>query len=243
MVTTKHSVDSRVYLDDADISGSSSSIELPEERVLNDKTTFGNSGRKYQDGPTEDKISWEGLFENASSDDQADEELQALLGSEVVGTFWPAGDAVGEIGRGSPTCMGRNYRISTRIPEMVLATAEIESNATLERLIALQTKDATAISATENGSSVDNSASSSNGVAWYYHVFTLTASGGNAKWVLHLQDSANDSTWADVDTVDVTGQTSGRRTASGTIDRYVRQRRVLDASSGTIISHISHKRT
>ena len=246
MVTAIHSKDSRIYLDDGDLSGASSSLEIPESRVLSDKTGFGDAGRRYHDAPTEDTISWEGLFDNAASPNGVDEELQALLGSEVVGTFWPGGDAIGKIGRGSPTVIGRTHTNSTRVVDMVLARATMEANATLERIKALQAKDAAAITATEIGvARIDDGAGTSNGGAWYHHVFAITAVGGNTQWTLELQHSANDSTWVTKDSVNISDSATGaaRRAITGTFDRYVRQRRVLDATSGTLISHISFIRT
>ncbi len=237
----KHSKTTRVFVDDADLSGSSTSLTLPNSRVLSEATGFSDGGRKYLGGPSEDVFSIETIFDEAT--DESDEEWQGILGTEKVVTLWPGGDAISAVGYGSGNALGSRYSLSSRVPDMVIGSVEVNMNAQSERIKSLQVKDTSAITANENGTSIDDSASSSSGGSWYYHVFTLTASGGNTRWVLHLQDSANDSTWADVDTVNVTAQTSGRRTFSGTLDRYVRQQRILDATSGTLISSISYLRS
>ena len=79
----------------------------------------------------------------------------------------------------------------------------------------------TSISATTNGSSVDLLAASSNGIMAYLHI-TVADAGGT--WTLKVQDSPDDSVWADSITFTADGQTilseQGIDTAS--VDRYVR---------------------
>ncbi len=88
--------------------------------------------------------------------------------------------------------------------------------------------------ATGNLASVDNAASSTAGGAWSHHVIAWSASGGNAQWKLHLEDSADDASWADKDVVTVTAVSGARRALTGTIRRYTRAKAELDASSGSI---------
>lgn len=87
------------------------------------------------------------------------------------------------------------------------------------------------ISATTNFTSVDNGASSANGIAAILHV---TASSGGT-WAFKIQDSPDDAAWADVVTfsgVDGSATTSLMKTATGTIDRYTRL--VATRTSGTV---------
>lgn len=76
------------------------------------------------------------------------------------------------------------------------------------------------LSATTNGTSVNNGASSANGGHANLHV-TATASGNFANKV---QDSANDADWADLITFSADGSavTSENGTVSGTVDQYTR---------------------
>ena len=72
------------------------------------------------------------------------------------------------------------------------------------------------------------------------HVFTWTASGGNAQWVAHLEDSDDDGSgdaYADVDTLTFTAVGAQRGTFTGTVKRWTRVRFVLDATSGTLLAH------
>lgn len=78
----------------------------------------------------------------------------------------------------------------------------------------------TSLSATTDGASVDNGASSANGGHANLHI-TATASGNFANKV---QDSPDDSAWADLITFSADGSTvtSEQGSASGTVDRYTR---------------------
>jgi hypothetical protein len=74
--------------------------------------------------------------------------------------------------------------------------------------------------ATLTGASVDNGASSANGALAHLHV--TVSSGGT--WTLKVQDSANDSDWADLITFSADGSavTAERGDVAGTVDRYLR---------------------
>ncbi len=82
-----------------------------------------------------------------------------------------------------------------------------------------------------NGTSVDNGASSANGCVAYLHI---TASSGGT-WALTLQDSTDNSYFADLITFTANGSaiTAEQGTATGTVDRYVRFRAVRTSGSFT----------
>ena len=83
---------------------------------------------------------------------------------------------------------------------------------------------------TYTGSSVDNAASSANGGTGLLHV--LASSGGT--WTLKIQDSANDSAWADLITISADGSAVASEAGhvAGTVDRYTRA--LLTRTSGTL---------
>jgi hypothetical protein len=78
----------------------------------------------------------------------------------------------------------------------------------------------TSLSATTNGTSVDNAASSANGAMAHLHV-TATSSGN---WTLKVQDSTDDAAWSDLITFSADGSavTAEAADVAGTVDRYVR---------------------
>lgn len=78
----------------------------------------------------------------------------------------------------------------------------------------------TSLSATTNGTSVDNLASSANGGRANLHVLATAA--GN--FALKVQDSPDDAAWADLITFSADGSaiTSEEGTVAGTVDQYTR---------------------
>jgi hypothetical protein len=79
----------------------------------------------------------------------------------------------------------------------------------------------TTITATTNFTSVDNGASSADGASGYLQVLTPTATD---TYEVKIQDSPDDSTWADLGTFTLDGSARGseRIAVTGTVDRYLR---------------------
>jgi hypothetical protein len=86
------------------------------------------------------------------------------------------------------------------------------------------------LSATTNGASVDNAASSANGALAHLHI---TVSDGGT-WAFKVQDSADDAAWADLITFSSDGSAvAGERgDVAGTVDRYLRFQ--ATRTSGTV---------
>ena len=237
-----HSKDARAFSDIYDLSGSGVALTPTAQRVLPDGTAFGDAGRKQGPaGPSEDIWTLDGLFDSAA--DGIDKVLSDLLGSEKVVSLFPAGAAVGDIGLARDAMIGSNYRIKSVPAELVQVAVEVSFNGQGERVKSLTPK--VTKTATFNGTSIDDSASSSSGGSWYYHIIAFSATGGNARWQIVLQDSANDSSFATVssESVNITATTAARRAFSGTLRRYVRVRLVLDASSGSLEFQASYLRS
>jgi hypothetical protein len=88
--------------------------------------------------------------------------------------------------------------------------------------------------AATDGVSVDGSASSSNGAQFYLHVVALTGTNVDVK----VQDSANNSVWADLSGAaftSATGVTSERIAVTGTVRRYLRVVSAGTFSSATFL--------
>jgi hypothetical protein len=99
-----------------------------------------------------------------------------------------------------------------------------------ERVWGVVLENATSRSATLTGSSVDNGASSANGALAHLHV--TVSSGGT--WAFKIQDSANDSDWADLITFSADGSAvaAERGDVAGTVDQYLRA--VYTRTSGSV---------
>lgn len=91
----------------------------------------------------------------------------------------------------------------------------------------------TSVSSTTTNGSLDNGASSANGAYGVLHITTSAGAMGSNNWQIKIQDSANDSTWADLITFSANGSTATAEwgSVSGTVDRYTRV--VMTKSAGT----------
>ena len=231
-------LNTRIYVAGYDISGDASAIDgVGYTQALLETTSVNSSAPTRITGLVDGNLSVKVFFEATS-------EHTALLASNSLPTgdrtvLVPMGSAVGDASLGL-VAKQANYDVSqggTGSP--VSASASFSANGVAPDFgLMLTTHDDTVTSST-SGSSVDNSASSSDGGSWIYQVIGLSAVGGSARWHLNLQHSSNDSSWADVSTVTVnasdgTTGLSARTAFTGTLNRYVRHRVVLDASSGSL---------
>ena len=141
-----------------------------------------------------------------------DTEMSLLLGNNATPTL---GDAVL-----SMQANQSNYDILPNLAEIIAVNAIFNqkggSSFNVGKLLKFGTETATG-----NGSSLDNSASTANGAVGYCHLYGVSASD---TITVKIQDSANDSTWADLITFTLDGSAVGseRIAVTGTIDRYVR---------------------
>lgn len=80
------------------------------------------------------------------------------------------------------------------------------------------------LTATGQGGSVDNGASSSGGYVAFLHITQTAGAIGSNDWAFTIEHSANDSTWATLATFAADGSALGaeRLEGSGTVNRYVR---------------------
>lgn len=237
----KHSRDARIYVDDADISGHSAAMTLALPRTLAESTAFGDSGRKHIGNLGDETFDLEALYDDAAAGG-SDEVLADWSANERVVTFWPAGDALSAIGWGQGTLLPSDTSFMTRVGDIVKITARGPFNGLADRLKSLGAK--ATVTATTNGTSIDDAAASSAGGTWVFHVTVFSATGGNARWQVVLQDSADNVTFATVgsESVNVTAAVGTRRTFTGTLRRYVRTRVVLDATSGSLTFQASYQR-
>lgn len=148
-------------------------------------------------------------------------------------------------------CFGGGGAPTTGDPAYLLGSVQVSDNASIEDNAAVMTADflldarqidpvsrpwgvvlqgATALSATTTGTGVDGGASTANGARANLHV--TVSSGGT--WSLKVQDSADDSAWADHITFSANGSavTSEQGVSTGTVDRYTRV--LLTRTSGTL---------
>ena len=228
----------RLYVEGYDLSGDANALSnLGYSNELLDVTTLDVSARKRIVGIVDGEIGVEAWFDNASSKQHAVwTSNSGKLPTADQDVLVPMGSAVGDPGVGLVSKEG-TYNVTRSAGSAISASATFSANGSAPEFGIMLTSHTDTITSSTSGTSVDNSASSSSGGTWYYQVTALSAVGGNARWHLNVQHSSNNSTWTDVSSATVSasdGIGASRSEFTGTVNRYLRQRVVLDASSGSI---------
>jgi len=220
------------YFNDISISRS---IETAET------TAFGSTAKSYIVGLIDGTLSLSGMFDGAAN--AIDQEMTDVLGVNAGAIISASVSGVTTIGTRMISTTGKltSYEVTAPVGDVVSANAEFQASDGIGNAVSLAALGA--ITATTTGTSVDNGASSSNGGFATLHV---TANTMNAATVCKVQHSADNSTWADLQSftsVATTVVTAERiKIANGTtVNRYLRAV-ATPAGTGSFTYHINFAR-
>jgi hypothetical protein len=194
-------------------------------------SAFGTSAKSYVTGMQDGTMSVSGMFDGDAN--AVDDHLKTTIGADAsdVVSILPEGTATGS-SVFSAAVRQTSYEVSSPIGDVVSVSLEVQADGGVDRSVVLN-GDA-AVTASGNGTAVDNSSASSNGAAAYLHVTANTRDGATT---FKVQGSADNSTWADLATftsVSATSVTSQRVAIAGSVPRYVRASHAPGGSSGSI---------
>jgi len=231
MATFRHGKNTKIYVDEYDFSAyfndasSSTSVDTAET------SAFGTDAKTYIAGHTDGTISLGGMFEGTASTGTDQHFASSLAGAEQLVILATEGHAVG---RRAVMMKSENtsYETSSPIGDVVQASVEFQADKGLGHGVILSS--GSSLTATGNGTGVDNGASSADGGYGYLSVPVNTR---NGNITVKVQHSADDSTYADLATFTVvsgTTLTSERvEVATGTtVNRYLRVNYTVAGSTG-----------
>ena len=188
---------------------------------LAETSVFETDDKSYIGGMRSSTISADGLYDGTAT--AIDKILDEILGDQpgAVFTWLPQGNVAGGPMKGMVASTTAHH-VTTPASDVAAVHLEATSNVGHESgiiLAALAERTATA-----NGSSVDQSASSAEGAAAYLQVSAGSPDAGTLD--VKVQHSVDDAVWVDLITftqVDGTDDpTAQRGSAAGTVNRYVR---------------------
>ena len=205
-------------------------------------TTFGSGAKSYITGLKDGTFSLSGMFDGVAAG--IDEVISASVGDSVNVpiTIIPQQDVtmvVSDVSFSGET-LETSYEVSSPVGDVVSANMEGQITGGMDRGIILAPK--TVVSATATGTSVDQTASTTNGGVGYLHV---TANTRNGAITVKVQHSSDNSTFADLITfTSVTSSTivSERIAVTGTVNRYVRASYTVAGSSGSATTTVAFSR-
>ena len=205
-------------------------------------TTFGSGAKSYITGLKDGTFSLSGMFDGVAAG--IDEVISASVGDSVNVpiTIIPQQDVtmvVSDVSFSGET-LETSYEVSSPVGDVVSANMEGQITGGMDRGIILAPK--TVVSATATGTSVDQTASTTNGGVGYLHV---TANTRNGAITVKVQHSSDNSTFADLITftsVSSTTIVSERIAVTGTVNRYVRASYTVAGSSGSATTTVAFSR-
>ena len=211
--------DQRLLVDQYDISSYLTDIKASKDVEMYDTTTMTGTSKTYQPGLKNGKLSISYLWDQAAGG--SDPVLQAALGSAAgqVVSYFPVGYAA--IGNRAELLSSRltNFEAGAGVADLLKGSSEIMSDGDMDGGVVLS--PLTSRTGTGNYASVDNGVASANGGVGHLHV---TVDNGTAL-VVKIQDSADDSSFADIITFTSIGVVGSERIAlavGSAVRRYVR---------------------
>ena len=230
----------RLYVEGKDMSGSANALSgAGYSQAMLETTPLNTSAATRITGLADGSLSVNGYFDD--SDDAPWAEDSGKLPSSDIVVLVALSSAVGDPSVGMSAKEGE-YNVSRSSGSAISIASTFEGNGMGGEFGTMLTAHDDTITSSTSGTAVDDSSSSSSGGSWYYQIIAFSAVGGNARWTANLQHSTNNSTYTDVSSAHVTAIGAARTEFTGTLNRYVKHRVVLDASSGSITFAISYVR-
>lgn len=220
--------DQRLLFDQYDLSSYLTDLKASKDVEMYDTTTMTGTSHTYQPGLKNGKLSLSYLWSQAAG--ATDPVLQAALGAAAGGvtSYFPVGYTT--IGNRAELCSGRltNFEAGAGVADLLKGSSELMSDGDMDGGVVLS--PLTSRTGTGDYASVDNSAATANGGVGHLHI---TVDNGSAL-VVKIQDSADDSSFADLISfanVGVVGSQRIELAAGSAVRRYVRA--IVSTLTGT----------
>ena len=202
-----------------------------------DVTSLNDSAKAYIPGLRDYTMSIEGLFDTTTGAGSVwDAITTPINNSSVVATsVGTAGFATGNQVWMLPA-RSITYDVSSSVSDVVGFSMSL--GAGQPATIGVSLRDLSAVTATGNGTSVDNSTSTSNGFVAHLHVTSV--SGTTPSMTAIIQHSSNGSTWTTLGSFTaITASGTEIITGTGTVNRYIRASYTISGTNPSFTTQIS----
>ena len=218
---------SRLYVGLLQFSGYTKGYNLAYQSEMLDVTVLTSTSKEFIPGQESATFNVDMLLDNAATASSQFGILYTAKSTPQVVTLAPSGTA-----RGAETWQVQsnelNFNTSAAVGDVVSATVAFQSDGLVDPGVVIDPE--TAITVDTNGTSVDNTAATSNGGVAHLHV---TAYSGLTSNSIILEHSTNNSVWTTLATFTLVTGTGSERlvVAPGTtVNRYLR---IRDDVTGT----------
>lgn len=221
---------SLLLVDGFDIRGVSTALSDAKEAVLRETTALGDTWPAQQDtGLRKAEFATDGFYDTATG--SINEALADKEGVSRVVCHGVEGNAVGRNFRGHAGVFAGKYVRTAQLNEFHRAKGEYVVSGQVDDGKILQPLATVTTDGDTESTPVDHGASSFNGGAAYAQVSALTL-GAATNLVQKVRHSVDDLVYADLVTFTAaTARTAERKTASGTVNRYLAASRAWTGGS------------
>lgn len=229
MPTFAHGKNVKVYIDEFDFSVYFTDVTATTTVEVAETSGFGTDAKTYIPGMKDGSVSLSGLFDGTATG--TDVYFNSALGSTTKQNIIvaPGGHSNGAnaiILQSDDT----SYEVSGAIGDVVQTSAEFQSDEGVEHGKILSSGSA---AATGNGTSVDNSAATTNGGVGF---LSIPGNTRNGNVTVKIQQSSDNSTFTDLITFTTASSAtsvSERIEVTGTVARYLRVSYTVAGSTGS----------
>jgi hypothetical protein len=230
MPTFAHGKNVNVFVNEYDFSTYFNDVSATTSVETAEVSAFGSNAKEYIVGLLDGTVSLSGMFDGTATG--TDVVFSAVLGSTtkqnvIVAPSGHSNGASAIVLEADDT----SYEVSGAVADVVQTSAEFQSSDGVEHGKILSS--GSTVTATGNGTSVDNALSSANGGVGFLSVPTNTR---NGNITVKVQQSADNSTFTDLITFTVvtsTQKTFERVEVTGTVARYLRVNYTVAGSTGS----------
>jgi hypothetical protein len=240
MPTFRHGKNVLVFVDQYDFSTYFNDLTASSNVDTAETSAFGTSAKTYVLGLMDGTISLSGMYESTTLTGTDEYFASALAASAKVKVIVALeGHSVGTravVMQADDT----SYEVAGSLGDLVKTSIEFQSSQGVENGVILSS--GSTITATGNGTSVDNAVATTNGGVAYLSVPLNTR---NGTVTVKVQQSADNSTFTDLATFTVVSsstKTSDRVEVTGNVARYLRVNYTVAGSTGSATPTVAFSR-
>lgn len=232
----------RVMADQFDISQFLQNMNPVRNRDFEDCSDLTSTSHEYTPVLRGGSFMLEGMYRtNAIVGESLQDIFAQLPDTQLIVTGYPETRAIGAAAMLMYADVMK-YNLDTVVGSLVKASIELTSQKwAVEQGVSLH--NLTAETGTGNSASVDNGAATTNGGVGVLHCTAVV--GASPAWVIKIQHSANDSTWADLITFSAVAAATKERieVAPGTtVNRFLREVHTLGGTTTSITHNVAFAR-
>jgi len=233
----RHGKDVDVLVSQYDISAYLNEASPSMSLETAETSTFGSNAKSYITGQNDGTISFSGLYDGVAG--AIDAIFTDIIDNDRTPVITIAQDAGLVAGNKAVLAQAKqtSYEISMPVGDVVSISGEFQVTSGIRTGVVLEANRV--LSATANGTAIDNAASSAIGLTANLHV---TANARSATTVIKIQHSTDNTTFTDLitfATVGIGALTTESLSVAGTINRYVRAQTTISSGTGNITFSIA----